>query len=454
MTGLNSIFWNEGTLRFRKEEMPVGGTRAVALVDVDADGWLDIVLTRTSGAVNFWRNRGDGTFAQEFLRGFARPAYVIDWRDMDGDGDLDAVTASYDAAMLTDLGNTFLLDGGGGVYYHENRDGTFGTTTLAGNAQALAIALWDADGDGRPDIQIGNDFAQRDDLWLQTDDGWLPAAPFDETSYSTMSYDLGDVANDGRLALFATDMKPYSRDPRVLASWAPLVRDLWFSPEEDDPQRQENALLVPDGRGTFRNRAYVQRADATGWSWSGVFGDLDSDGWLDLYVVNGFIEREIFGYLPNHELVEENQVLRNTGRGDFTRPDWGLNSTRSGRGMVLADLDGDGDLDSVVNNLRGAAQLFENQLCGGDDLLVDLHWPGSANPNAVGATVYLESSAGRLRRDVAVTRGYLSSNAGPLHFGIPADTALNQLEIHWPDGAVSVVEGLAQNRVTRISRDR
>ncbi|MBI1294851.1 CRTAC1 family protein [bacterium] len=450
--GPNSIFWNEGDLRFRQEEMPIGRTRAVALVDVDADGRLDIVLTRTTGAVNYWRNLGNGEFAQEFLRGFAQPAYVIDWADVDGDGDLDAVTASYDAALLTDLGNSYLINGGGGVYLHTNQNLSFTPLGLATEAQALAIALWDANDDGKLDIQVGNDFAVRDFLWLQSADGWQPDSPFRETSYSTMSYDLGDVDNRGDLALFATDMKPYTTDPRVLAVWAPLMRDLWFSPEEDDPQRQENALLLLD-RDQFQNRAYPRRADATGWSWSGVFGDLDSDGWLDLYVVNGFIEYEIFSYLPNHELVEENQVLRNTGRGEFERrPDWGLGSTRSGRGMAMGDLDGDGDLDIVVNNLRGAAQLFENRLCGGDNLLVDLRWPSSPNINAVGATVFVETNQGRLRRDVRVTRGYLSSSVGPLHFGLDPNAVIERVEVHWPDRAISVVDNVAPDVTLLITR--
>ncbi len=451
--GANSILWNEGDLRFRTEVMPIGRTRAVALVDVDADGLLDLVLTRTTGAVNYWRNLGNGEFSQEFLKGFAQPAYAIDWADVDGDGDLDAVTASYDAGLLTELGNSYLIGGGGGVFLHENRNGSFVPVILSGEAQALAIALWDIDGDGRLDIQVGNDFAVRDQIWLQGVDGWTPATPFAETSYSTMSYDLGDVDNRGDLALFASDMKPYSTDPRVLAAWAPLMRDLWFSPAEDDPQRQENMLLLPTGNRQFDNRAYERRADATGWSWSALFGDLDSDGWLDLYVANGFIEVEIFNYLPAHELVEENQVLRNDGRGEFERrPDWGLGSPRSGRGMAMGDLDGDGDLDIVVNNLRSAAQLFENNLCGGDNLLIDLDWPGSANHNAIGATVYLDTSAGRLRRDVRVTRGYLSSSVGPLHFGVATDTDLHQITIVWPDGAVSLIDSVPPQMRLRISR--
>lgn len=456
--GANTIFWNEGGLRFHKQTMAIGKTRAVTLVDVDADGWQDMVVTRVSGAINYWRNQGRGIergerFQQEFLPGFAYPAYVLDWADLDADGDLDAVTASYDAGLLTTRGNAFLQDGGGGVYYYENRGGTFMATALASEAQALAIALLDVDGDGRLDITVGNDFAVPDQIWLRRAGGWVADHPFSTTSHSTMSFDLGDVENDGQLELFSTDMKPYSRDPKVLAAWAPVMRDMWHPQADDDPQTMENVLQDRSQGGRFRNRAYERRIDATGWSWSGEFGDLDSDGFLDLYVVNGFIEHDIFSYLPDHELVEENQVLRNDGSGHFTpRPDWALNGTHSGRGMAMADLDGDGDLDVVVNNLRGPAQLFENRLCGGDDLLVDLRWPGSDNLRAIGATVYLETSMGRLRRDVLVTRGYLSAAPAQLHFGFPPDATLHRLVVHWPDKMVSVWAQPAHNALLTIQR--
>ena len=138
-----------------------------------------------------------------------------------------------------------------------------------------------------------------------------------------------------------------------------------------------NVLLVRDG-GKWENQATRRGVDATGWSWSARFGDLDQDGYLDLYIVNGMIATDLFGYLNNGELVEENQAFHNRGDGSFQpAPQWQLGSTASGRGMIMADLDGDGDLDIVVNNLRGFAQLFENQLCTGASLQVDLVWPGA-----------------------------------------------------------------------------
>ena len=107
--GPNSILWNEGDLQFQEAAFGDGNTRAITLVDVDGDMSLDIVLTRTTGAINYWHNQGEGDFVQEVLPGISRPASVLNWADMDGDGDLDLVTASYDAGLLDGSGQHLLV---------------------------------------------------------------------------------------------------------------------------------------------------------------------------------------------------------------------------------------------------------------------------------------------------------------------------------------------------------
>ncbi len=453
--GPNTIHWNQGNLEFRAEAMPHGETRSVALVDVDGDGWLDIVFTRRTGGVTYWRNTGapGNRFVQETLPGVSRPAYAMLWADMDQDGDLDFVTGSYDAGLLNDLGNSFLLSANGGVILYENREGRFVGRSLASSAQAMAIALFDADRDGRPDLVVGNDFAVPDYLWLQADDGWQRAS-FDATSHSTMSLDAGDIDNDGVPELFSSDMLPYAEDAATVAAWDPIMAGMTESYEPGDPQVMSNVLQVWTGTNGYQNAAAPRGVDATGWTWSSKFGDLDQDGLLDLYAVNGFAEKTLFAHLPNHELVEENQALRNVGEGYFwPAPAWGLGSTHGGRGMSLADLDGDGDLDSVVNNLRGPAQLFENRLCGGRAVQVDLRWQESGNIYAIGAQVTLHTSAGAFTRDVRSGSGYLSGDPPRLHFGVPAVARLRRLEVRWPDGATSTVGNLRPNTLVTISRE-
>ena len=257
-----------------------------------------------------------------------------------------------------------------------------------------------------------------------------------------MSYAAGDVDNNGSLELLAADMKPYLTGPEVDAAWRPLrvaeaeqlAKTAAITGEEAAPdphQVETNTLQVRGPGGAFAERGEWAGIAATGWTWSAQFGDLDNDGFLDLYAVNGMIDADIFGHLPGAELVEQNQALRNDGGGRFVRtPEWGLGATESGRGMAFADLDNDGDLDIVVNNLEEPAVLFENRLCGGAAVEVDLLRPGSPNPRAIGAAVRLTAGAAAYLRTVQAGSGYLSSGPARLHFGLPAAAASGTLHPH------------------------
>ena len=453
--GANTVLWNNGDLTFTKTTFGEGPTRAVTIIDVDGDGRRDIVLTTNRGLLHYWHNQGARTFARQVLPGIAHPAYAINWADLDLDGDLDLVTASYDAAFLTEIGNEYLLGDSAGVYVYENRNGMFRPTRLASSAQALALALWDIDRDGRLDIWVGNDFAVPDYIWLQRADGWQSANPFAVTSYSTMSLDQGDIDNDGISEFLSADMNPYETSPATLAQWLPVMNEMERGARlRNDPQTMANALQHWQN-GHWQEIATARGVRATGWSWTSRFGDLDNDGFLALYVVNGMIETGTFGYLPNHELVEENQIYRNDGQGYFVAmPAWQLGATQSGRSMVMADLDHDGDLDVVINNLRAAAQLMENQLCRGRTLLVTLQWLATQNRDSIGAKVQLTTSVGVMSRDVRAVSGYLSGDAPTLHFGLPLHATVTALLIEWPDGMQSRVAPVAPDSDLTIVRAR
>lgn len=453
----NTIFWNEGGLTFHREELAHGSSRAVAIVDVDADGKRDIVFTTRVGTVTVWRNQGDGQFVQGLLEGVNEKAYAMAWADLDADGDLDLVTGSYDSALNKELRDSFMFGDGAGVFVFTNQgDGTFTSERLATQSQVLAMQIIDFNADGLLDLVVGNDFASvRDYAWAQTAKGWVFAEPFDATTENTMSFDIGDVNNDGSAELFAVDMHWYDDDPTLEADYMPLMEMMMANHTitADDPQVMANVLQMRDESGVFVESAESMNIDATGWSWSTKFGDLDNDGYLDIYSVNGMISYESLNYLPNYELIEENQALRNDGRGKFEpMPAWGLNETAGGRGMSMADLDGDGDLDIVINNLLDKSYVMENRLCSADSVQIELRQPDTANPFAIGATVTLHTSRGDLLRDVRVLSGYLSGDPTRLHFGVPARTTVRGATINWPDGTTSQLDNIAINTLTTISR--
>lgn len=451
LLGPNHIFWNEGDFNFRQEVLFEGSTEAITAVDADGDGWIDIITAARSGDVRAWHNQGGGQFGPARLVGVDGYAYSMDWADLDQDGDLDLVTASYDAS-LEKQSAVYKESNLAGVTVYQQVEGRFVKTRLADAAQGLAVQVINLNGDDRPDILVGNDFAMPDKIFLAVDGGWQPAQPFNTTTFSTMSFALGDVNNDGRTELFAADMHPYSDAPEMMAQWQPMMDKMVYDLPEGDPQQMSN-VLYEWGDGRFQNSAASRGLAATGWSWSSQFGDLDQDGYLDLYVVNGMQALDNFNYLPNDELVEENQAYRNDGQGNFFPiPSWGLNSAFGGRSMVMADLDWDGDLDVVVNNLQDPAQIFENQLCQGENLLVDVRLPDTQNVYAIGATVILHTSTGDYRRLVQASSGYLSSNPARVHFGFPADSNLESLEIIWPNGDETMVEDVQKGNWMRVEK--
>jgi hypothetical protein len=317
---------------------------------------------------------------------------------------------------------------------------------LSSSAATLALAFFDANRDGSPDILAANDGLTPDQVWLREGDGWAEVQIFAQTTLSPRGFAWGDLDNDGLFELLTTGA---SADPQTLTAWAS------FATANSEPIANEqatgNVLQTDAAINRYLNQAALWGIDATGWSWSGQFGDFENDGYLDLYIVNGMTGADLFADLPGQELVEENEVFHNNnGRGFIPVPEWDLASTRSGRGMVVADMDNDGDLDIVVNNLRSPAQLFENRLCREDFLEVDLRWTQSSNTRGLGARLTLYADTGVYLRDVHSASGYLSGNPSRVHFGFPVGAALQFLEVRWPDGTVTLISDLAPNTFIEI----
>lgn len=443
--GATTVHYNDGSGSFTAEPLVEGRFRQVTAVDVEGDGDVDVVLSTGLGTPYMLENTPEG-FVRGTLEGVSAIAYSLGWSDLGGDGDLDLVTGSYNAE-LTQVRNTPVLGVDAGVIINERVGDSYEATRVAAIAQTLSIRIVDIDNDGLPDVIAGNDLNTPDGIWLDNDGGWLPVDPFATTSYSTMSLDAGDVDNDGDFDLFSTDMKPMDDSPETRNRYVEVVEDMQAMPVTDDVQTPENVLLTGVD-GAFTNAAPALGVDATGWSWSGLFGDLNDDGLLDLYVVNGMRSDLLFDFLPNEELVEPNQVFRNDGTVMTGVPEWGLGDEAGGRGQAMADLDGDGDLDIVVNNLGTPSRWFENQLCGGPSIIVDLDWSGSANTDALGAVVRVAShQPGNddplvQTRSIDSNRGYLSSSPALAHVGLAGTKDPAAVLVEWPDGLYSLIENV------------
>ncbi len=442
LEGPNTVLWNEGGWRFTTQKLLDRSTRAVNLVDVDADGLLDIVTTHRGSGVALFRNLGDRQFKQAPLLGVGAASYSMAWGDLNGDDALDLVTGSYDAELDQRLRSAFLFSDGAGVYAYLRDGERFQATRLAKDSQALVTAMIDSDHDGDLDVIVGNDFAMDDMTWANDGDGALtPANPFPVFPAHTMSLDAGDIDNDGIEELFATDMSPATTSTNVLAAWLPLMATMNELDRPTGPQRIRNMLQVSQADGGYRDVGEKAGVDATGWAWSSRFGDLDNDGHNDLYVVNGMIAFETFPYLDNAEVIEPNLALFNDGSGRFRERDVGLDSRQSGRGSVLVDLDNDGRLDAVVNNLDSPSMAYENQLCSGQAIEFELRQPGTGNTYALGASVELRTGDGVQVRHVRAGGGYLSGSAMSLHFGLVdgASGEVTEAVIRWPDGTTTTI---------------
>lgn len=447
LSNTSSVLENTGDLSFVRHELERGRFRGVSLLDVTTDGATDIVLTTGIGPPVLFENpaTGDlGAFARTRLEGVRAATYSMAWTDIGGDGDLDLITGSYNAE-LTLLRNSPILGEDTGVVFHERSVDGFTVNRLSETAQALALITTDIDGDGRFDVLVGNDLATPDMIWQQETDGLVAVDLLSTSSYSTMSLDAADLDNDGRNELFSTDMKPAQADDR----YREVDEDMAAAPVVDDIQTPEN-VLNDFGDDGFSNMASGQPISTTGWSWSGLFGDLDNDGLQDLYVTNGMRSDQLFDFLPEARLIEENQAFRNNGEAFEPALDWDLASPVGGRGMAQGDLDGDGDLDIVLNNLDAPATLFENTLCG-TAITVSLEWVGTNNPDALGARVEVTAGGPMWTREITSSRGYLSSGPPIAHIGV-GDEALVDVFVTWPDGHMSTLTDQPTTTHLTISR--
>ncbi len=516
--GGNRLYRNLGDWRFVDIATTAGvscsglPTTGVALADVDGDSDLDLVVNTIGFGTRLFVNDGHGQFrdtTEQAGLNRASGAMSVSLGDIDRDGDIDLYVANYRSTTLRDEPDTrfrlkregaatiitavnerpvtepdlvgrFSFDPSTGivehgqpdVLYRNNGRGVFsrvpwdqgdfvdtqGRPSAVPFDWGLCGLLRDLDGDGSPDLYVCNDFASPDRVWMNRGDGRfrsIPDAAIRTTSRFSMGVDVADIDRDGDDDILVLDM--LSRDHRrrqvqTGSGKAPMVEG-----NSGRAQVMRNTLLLNRGDGSYAEIGQLAGVQASEWSWTPRFLDVDLDGYEDLLVSNGNLRdaqnvdflREVENLKSDRRLSRlerlqlrarfprldtPNCAFRNTGRLGFEEVGraWGFDVAGICPGMAVADLDGDGDLDVVLNQLDGPAVLLRNDSIA-TRLAVRLKGR-MGNSQGIGAKVFC--LGGPVSQSQSITCGgkYLSADEALLVFAAGSPTNRLKLEVHWPSG--------------------
>lgn len=505
------LFLNKGNLVFEDITAAAGITTkgwvtGIAVADVDQNGYEDIYLCYSAWADagrranELWLHTGNLEFTEVAQQtGLADSSYSTQaaFLDYDGDDDLDMFLMTVDINMQNPhLVRPVKTDGSGPATDKLYRNEGFGTDGLpryvdvsktAGicvDGYGLGLAVSDFNNDNLPDIFVANDFIYNDILYINNGDGTFAdqaARAFRHTSHFSMGADAADVNNDGFMDVVTLDMEPEDNFRQKMMSGVLTYDKLAdMLAEGFIPQYMRNNLHLNNHDGTFSEIGQLAGIYATEWSWSALFSDLDNDGLQDLFITNG-IRRDVTDrdfavnairaemalrkqkqYSPeklNEVLLEildgipgypqHNYLFKNTNGLQFQNRSiaWGLGQKTFSSGATATDLDADGDLDLVINNIDAPAQLFRNQTSQQNRqhfIKVRLRYKGK-NRQATGARLTLWQNGSQQTRQQQPVRGFQSSHGAVLHFGLGQTPRADSLVITWPDGSVQV-----ENQITTV----
>ncbi|AUD04306.1 FG-GAP-like repeat-containing protein [Spirosoma pollinicola] len=518
-----------------------GWNTGVSVVDINADGWLDLYVCRSAATdarlrrnLLFINNKdfrdGGPTFTEKAAEyGLDDPAYSTQaaFFDYDRDGDLDCFLLNHSvqeyagfSRMISDFKQQTNANYASKLY--QNQNGKFvdvsASAGMVSNVLSfgLAVAVTDFNNDGWLDFYVSNDYNENDYLYINQQDGKFKEVVRDamgHTSLYSMGSDAADVNNDGRIDLLTLDMLPERNERIKLTSgddnydkYTQLLRSGFHHQtmrnmlqlnvgeeggkgvgggkgrEEKNSSNSLSSLSSPSSPSSlplFSEIGQMAGISNTDWSWAGLFADFDNDGWKDLFVTNGYARdytnMEFLKFTMDEQLKarqpgaqptsmdpmaviakmpsinEPNFIYRNSGKLTFTNEtkDWGFDEPTQSNGAVYADLDNDGDLDLVINNVNAEAGIYENhsdKKAQNHHLSLQLKSPNPAYLMGARATVW---AGGRMQaQDFMPVRGFQSAMYGPLLFGLGKATSVDSVSIRWADGKTQFVRPKAGNQLT------
>ena len=494
----DKLYVNKGDLSFEdiskksKISQSPGWTWGITMADVNSDGYLDIYVCRNGESMNpndrknkLFINNKDLTFTESASeygiadKGFSSQAVFF---DMDNDGDLDMYLVNQipDSRLFKRYKNIpkkryqlykdKVYKNDGGKFTEVSEDIGLGD----GYTYGLSVSASDLNNDGWTDLFISNDYDEPDFLYYNNGDGTFKNVILDKIKHISrfsMGTDTGDINNDGAIDLLTLDMAAedhYRSKTNMRSMNAQEFKEM--IDKGDHHQYMFNTLQLNNGSGEFSDIANIAGISKTDWSWAGLLVDLDNDGFKDIVISNGVkkdvrnndfltglyekLKTDSQDFFDMSKLAPSNPlpnyIYKNKNGYEFENvtKKWGFDMPSFSHGLSYADLDNDGDLDIVSNNMETEASIYKNNT-NGNYLKVELE--GSPkNTFGYGTKVIIYHNNKIQIEENTVTRGYFSSKEPKLFFGLGKEKTIDSMRVIWPDNKTLTYNDIDVNKTIRV----